>query len=93
LISDDLTFTVFSSNNMSMVVEKVKTGVKSMYSDIEILFLAVRSDIIGFTGIQYDGILEFWNVGMLGLAEPDLILAIFLFHPSFCFLSLEERAG
>jgi hypothetical protein len=52
-----------------MVVEKVKKGPMSMYSDFQILFLAVRSGIIGVVGIPYDGVLEFWNVGMLGLAE------------------------
>jgi hypothetical protein len=52
-----------------MVVEKVKEGPMSIYPDIKVLFLVVWSDITGFAGVQYDGILEFWNVGMLGLAE------------------------
>ena len=69
----------FSSINMSMVIEKVKKGAKSMCAEIKTLFLTVKSDMIGFTGIQYDGILEFWNVGILGLAERDLILSIFLY--------------
>jgi hypothetical protein len=61
-----LKFAVFSSINMSMVIEKVKKGAKTMYSDIEILFLAVRSDIIGVARVQYDGVLEFWNVAFSG---------------------------
>jgi hypothetical protein len=62
-----------------MVVEKVKKGAKSTYTEIKILLLAIKSDMIGFSGIQHDGILHFWNVGMLGLAERELILSIFLF--------------
>jgi len=78
---------------MSMVVEKVKKGAKPMYAEIKILFLAAKSDMIGFSGIQYDKIVEFWNVGKLGLAQRDLILSIFLFLWYFCLLSREEQVG
>jgi hypothetical protein len=76
-----------------MVIEKVKKGAKSIYTEIKILFLAAKSDMIGFAGIQNDGILEFWYAGMLGLAERDLILSIFPFLSLFCLLSREERVG
>ena len=40
-----------------------------IYSDIENLVLWARSQIIGFAVNNRHGVLEYWNVGILGLAE------------------------
>ena len=57
-ISDDLKVAVFSSINMSMVVEKVKKVAKSIYSSIENLVLWAMSEISGFAVMECHGVLE-----------------------------------
>jgi len=45
-----------------------------MYSDNENLALQARSEKIGCAVILQSGIMEYWSVGIMGLAECDLIL-------------------
>jgi hypothetical protein len=44
------------------------------YSNIENLVLRARSEKIGCAVNICHGMMEYWNVGMLGLAEWDLFL-------------------
>ena len=44
-------------------------GVAFNYSNIENLFLLVRSEITGYAENKYHGQLELWNIGVMGLAE------------------------
>jgi len=41
----------------------------SLCSNIENLVFWPRSEITGSAAIKYHGVLEYWNVGILGLAE------------------------
>ena len=41
----------------------------TLYSIIENLVLWARSEITGFATIECPGVMEYWNTGILGLAE------------------------
>jgi len=45
-----------------------------IYSNIENLVLRARSEKIGCAVIQHSGMMEYWSVGIMGLAEWDLFL-------------------
>jgi hypothetical protein len=52
----------------------VSSKKNSIYFNIDNLVLWARSDITGSAIIKCLGVLENWNVGILGIAERDLLL-------------------
>jgi len=70
-IGDDDYFGQAKEMRMSQF-EQVALG--RFWSNIEILVIRARSEIIGCVVQECGGMMEFWNVGIMGLAEWCLIL-------------------
>jgi hypothetical protein len=49
--------------------KKLNEELNVIYSNIENLVLWARSELNGSATIKTHGVLEYWNVGILGLAD------------------------